>query len=222
MSYQLSYDNLENYIKQYMLILIIKNKGPFTLLKISIVSKLLSSICRYKFDTNLLYKLFVSPNESTGYINPKFINLKTRFLNSIKLLLINETFGCYLLKYYYIIFCTFYTYHKSIKFICIKVHNKSKLSPNEKLYRLILNSQVNNMTDLNIIISKLNLKTNFSLNDDNNYNIINNIAKMYIELLEKSHFLNLKEHIVIVDEENIVLSFLKNINSLKDNIQYLK
>ena len=225
MSYQISYHNLENYVKFYMLQLIIKNKDNLCKIKISILSKLLSSICRYDFDKQLLYKFFFSPNESTGFINPKFINLKNKFFNSIKLLLVDQKLGSYLLKYYYIIFCTFYTYHKSIKYLCIKVYNQSKISSNQKILKLLSGMQINNnsnIIELNNFISKLELQFKFSLNDDNNYNIVNNIANIYIDLLKKSHYLSLYNYVIFIDDKKILLSFLKNIYHLKKNIKYIK
>ena len=209
-----------------MLQLIIKNKENLCKIKISTLSKLLSSICTYDFNKELLYKLCFSPNESTGYINPNFINLKNNFFNSIKLLLINQKFGSYLLRYYYIIFCTFYTYHKSIKYLCIKVYNQSKISSNQKIIKLLSDMQIMNnnpnIIELNNFLSKLELQLKFSSNDDNNYNIVNNIAKIYIDLLKKSHYLTLYNYVIFIDNKNILLSFLKNIYHLKKNIKYIK
>ena len=175
----------------------------------------------------ILYKMFFSPNESTGNIDKqKFTNYKNLFFNSIHLLLVNKNYGVYLLKYYYIIFCTFYSYHKSIKYLCLKVFNKSKISSNQKILRLLSNIKLIdndiNIVELNNFINKLEYKSKFSSNDDINYNIINDIAKLYSDNLKKIHVLNLHNYVVFLDKKNIILSFLKNIYHLKKNIKYIK
>jgi hypothetical protein len=227
MSYQISYHNLENYIKFYMLRLIIKNKDNLNKIKVSILSKLLTSICTYEFSERLLYKMFFSPNESTSNIDKKkFTNYKMKFFNSINLLLTKQNFGIYLLKYYYIVFSTFYSYHKSIKYLCIKIFNKSKISSNQKILRLLTNMKIidsnSNLIELNNFITKLEYKSKLSSNDDINYNIINDIAKLYSNNLKKLHILNIHNYVVFLDDNNIILSFLKNIYHLKKNIKYIK
>ena len=207
-----------------MLQLIVKKKDDISEIKISILSKLLSSICRFDFKSNILTKLFNSANESTSFIDNNFDNYKHRFLNSINLLFINHSLGSYLLKYYYIIFATFYTYHKSIKFLCIKIFDKSKVTKNQRLLSMLsqMSSNYKDINDLNLFSNKIDKQFKFSTNDDNNYNLINSIAKLYCNNLKKNHIINLENYHVFLDDTNIILSFLKNIYHLKKSIKYLK
>ena len=101
MSCALSYHETEKNIKKFIFYIIYK-KIDNNYKLIHSFYKLIYNYSNF-FNIDILTLLIVSPSKSTGFIDNEFIyKIKNRFIKSIKLFIINQNFGIYLLKYYYI------------------------------------------------------------------------------------------------------------------------
>ena len=70
-------------------------------------------------------------------------------------------------------------------------------------------------------LQKINPKYKFSYNDDNNYNIINNVINQFILNIKKSNIILFSKYNIIYNS-NLYITLFKNINNLNKNIYYIK
>jgi len=211
MSYELSYYRTEEKIRLFLIYNIHKNicKNKIYL---QIFYKIISKNNKF-FNFDCLFSLINIPNKSTGYLDNKYTsNLKKYFINSIKLFLINNKLGMYLMKYYYTCFFILYTYNSSIKYICKKIYIKSnkKFGRNMHLFYKDLN-------DINSILHKINDKFKFSYNDDNNYILINEIINEYLKKIKKNNIIYFSKYSISYNN-NIYIQLFKNIYDLNNSI----
>ena len=242
MEYALSYNNINKYIRLFLIYkiytnlknnytntqrVLIDNQRVFSTKLVLVNSKVTISTnidilykiistntqnCKF-FEKNILNDLIILPNKSTGFIDNKLTTqLKTKFIKSLKLFLLNQNFGFYLMKYYYTIFFILHTYNSSIKHICTKIYLKAntKNSKTKQIYYSNLNS-------INNILSNLNQNYKFSYNDDNNYNLINNIINDFLIYVKKINIIQYKKF-SIETNKNIYITLFQNIYNLQKNI----
>jgi hypothetical protein len=165
------------------------------------------------FEKNIFTDLIILPNKSTGFIDNKLTTrIQAKFIKSLKLLLLNQKFGVYLIKYYYTIFFILHTYNSCIKHICTKIYIKAnnKKNKTKQIY-------YNNLNSINEILFNLNQNYKFSYNDDNNYNIINNIISEFLINLQKIKIIQYK-NFSLVRNKNIYMTLFQNIYNLQKNI----
>lgn len=210
MSYELTYYRTEEKIRLFLIFNIHKNicKNKIYL---QIFYKIISKNNEF-FNFDCLCCLINLPNKSTGYIDNKYTsNLKKYFINSIKLFLINNKFGMYLMKYYYTCFFILYTYNASIKYICKKIYIKSnkKFGRNKHLFYKDLN-------DINLILHKINDKFKFSYNDDNNYILINEIINDFLKKIKENNIIYFSKFNISYNN-NIYIQLFKNIYDLNNS-----
>ena len=212
MEYALVYTNTENYIRSYIINLITLkiNKNNITDNTINTLTKILNYFCNYKFFKNELIYLILSKNNS----NKEVIKLQKYFIKSLTTFIINKKIGLYLLKYYYYLYFIHFCYNQSLQFICKKIYEKSKQRANNfnkiKPYKLLYYNDIKN---INYEIKKFSKLNDFSLNDDKNFTIVNNIVNQF--KLDLKHFYFIKfNNFKIYYDKNIFLRLFKNINNL--------
>jgi len=220
MSYAISYYQVENKIRLFIIHIIYNNINNTK--KIQILHKIISNYTDF-FNIDILNNFILLPNKSTGYINNKLItNIKNRFIKSIKLFIFNKNYGLYLMKYYYTIFFILYNYNSSIKYICIKIYRKS--NKNKTKNQLKYNNKLlyyNNINTINSYLQNINTKYKFSYNDDNNYIIINQIINNFILNINKNNIILFSKFNITYDP-NIYIALFKNISNLYKSIYYIK
>jgi len=235
MEYALSYNNINKYIRLFLIYKIYTNiqktntntqgvlmdNHNFTISanNIDILYKIISTNYlkesqNFKFfQKNIFTDLIILPNKSTGFIDNKLTTqLQAKFIKSLKLLLLNQKFGIYLIKYYYTIFFILHTYNSSIKHICTKIYIKANIK-NSKTKQLYYN----NLNSINNILSNLNHNYKFSYNDDNNYNLINNIITEFLINVKKINIIQYK-NFSLEKHTNIYITLFKNIYNLQNNV----
>jgi hypothetical protein len=221
MSYARSYHETEKKIKKFSFYIIYKNIHNNPKL-INIFYKLISNHYNF-FNIDILTLLIVSPNKNTGFIDIQFVtNLKNRFIKSIKLFIINQNWGIYLLKYYYTIFFIFNTYNSSIKYICTKIYLKS--NKNKTKHNINYNTKqlyYSNINNINLALKKINPKYKFSYNDDNNYNLIHNIINQFYQNIKKNNIILFSKYDIIY-HSNVYITLFQNIYNVYKNIYYIK
>jgi len=177
-----------------------------------------------------------TPLESSGHIDIKYINeFKSKIKDNFYYFLINYSYGLKQFKLLYCQFVVFNNYHKSVKFLCTKVCNNSKKKTPIRIYNLtntpniidiitpLLNKlkKIDELEDIDNacynnkykkikqIISRLNLKNNYSFNDDKNYILLNESIDFYLNKIKLQHHLKLND-IVLTYDKNVFYSFFYN------------
>jgi hypothetical protein len=218
MEYALVYSNTETYIRSYIIHLIsLKiNNNNITNNTVNTLTKILNNFSNYKFFKDEFICMILSKNNS----NKEFIRLQKFFVKSLTTFIINKQIGLYLLKYYYYLYFIYFCYNQSLEFICKKIYEKSKQRANHlnkiKPYKLLY---YNNIKNINHEIKKFSKFHNFSLNDDKNFTLVNNIFTQFYVDLKNFHYIKF-DNFKIYYEQNIFLKLFKNINNLyKYNIK---
>ena len=221
MEYHLSYDYIENNIRNY-LIYIVYNKcknGDINNTSINILCKILNKINNQDiFFYKILSELLIKQSNIKYIDNNYVIFIKNNFIKSIQLLIYHKKYGIYLLKYYYYIFYIIYSYQNAIKYICTKIYHKSKkkkfvYNTNKLLYY--------NISNINLIIHNFYTKSKFSYNDDNNYQLLNDIILNFLSNIKKNNIIYIHNFQLLQDDRRIFITLFNNINNLYNNIKYI-
>ena len=225
MSYHLSYDNVEKYIRLFIIKIIhkkIKN-NKFTINNSNTLTKILNNNTNSKFfNSNLIYQLITYNNQAFCYFEI-IKKIKIKFINSLLLIMFNSYFGIYLLKFYYIQFFIYSKYELAIKFICKKIYQKCKNSKNISIQSRFQNRfnrilMYSNISNINLTLKNIDNKYKFSYNDDNNYNIVNDIISNFTTNLNKKYIINFKTFPIYYNDKNLFLELFNNINNYNKNI----
>lgn len=218
MEYALVYSNIENKIRSYIIQIVINkiHKNEITKNSINVLHKILNNFCDSKFfQINILNDLLLYNNNHYQ----KHKNIKKFFISSLKTFIINKRIGIYLIKYYYFLNYIYVCYDNSIEFICKKIYEKTKqrtyTSNKVKPYKLLFYSNIKSINDEILQISN---KYKFTMNDDNNYNIINNIIYNLFNDIQNAKIIKVNNLKIFYNEKNIFLILFKNINNLYKNI----
>jgi hypothetical protein len=225
MSYHLCYDNIEKNIRLYIVKIIYNkiNKNTFTLHTCNTLCKVINKLLNNSFFKSNIIKILLSYNNSSFIYNNIIKNIKCKFIKSLQLTIFNINYGIYLLKFYYIQFYILYSYQLCIKFICNKIYQKSKNNINRKISNNFSNNLLYyNISDINKSLIKINEKYKFSYNDDNNYNLLNDIISTVVNNMKIGYIISYNSFILYQNEKNIFLKFLKNIDSLNKNIIFIQ
>jgi len=154
---------------------------------------------------------------SNNKTNKELLKLKNNFIKSLSTFIINKKIGLYLLQYYYYLYFINFCYNQSLQFICKKIYEKSKQRANHlnkiKPYKLLY---YNNIKSINNEIKQFYNSNEFSLNDDKNFTLINNLLNQLNCDLKNMYYIKFNDFKIYYDN-NIFLTLFKNINNLYKN-----